>query len=161
MRKSRGVLRFPRMRVHEGNTLMSEPLFERSYRDHKSWFTAQAHDRYRIVVRFHGRGTIEGTKAFLAVMDESIAEFPEELPKSALLDVSDFRKTPLRSQILMGHWLLTKKHLVGHVALVGARAWERAIAKAVMKLARMNRIDFFKTEIAALQWLDGRQAGDR
>jgi|GEM_PF-3961271 len=140
---------------------MSEPLFQRSYRDHKTWFTAQAHDPCRIVVRFHGRGTVPGTHAFLAVIDEAITEFPDELPKSALLDVSDLKKTPLRSQIIMGHWLLTKKHLIGHVALVGARAWERAIAKAVMKLARMNRIDFFKTEDAAIRWLDGRESGAR
>lgn len=137
---------------------MSEPIFEREYRDHKTWFTAQAVDPYRIVVRFHGRGTVEGTQAFLRVIDEAIEAYPDELPKCALLDVSDLQKTPLRSQIIMGHWLLTKKHLIGHVALLGARRWERAIAKAVMKIARMNRIDFFKTEGAATQWLDTRGA---
>jgi hypothetical protein len=140
---------------------MTEPLFQRNYRDHKTWFTAEAHDPYRIVVRFYGRGTVPGTHAFLAVIDEAITEFPDALPKSALLDVSDLRKTPLRSQIIMGHWLLTKKQLIGHVALVGARAWERTIAKAVMKLARMNRIDFFKTEDAAIRWLDGRESKTR
>jgi hypothetical protein len=39
------------------------------------------------------------------------------------------------------------------VAIVGAKAWERRIAKAVMKIARFKRIDFFEGVDEALCWL--------
>jgi len=135
---------------------MTETIFERSYRDHKTWFTAKASDPFRIVIDFHGKGTVDGTRAFLQIMDEAMKEYPEDLPKSALLDVSDLQKTPIRSQAIMGKWLLQNKHLVGHVALVGAKRWERAVAKTVMKIARMKRIDFFDSQSAANRWLDAQ-----
>ena len=133
---------------------MEDTLFERNYRDHKSWFTASAKDPYRVVVYFHGKGTVEGTRAFLRIMDEAITEFPDELPKSALLDLSDLAHTPIRGQAMMGKWLLNNKHLIARVALIGAKRWERTVAKAVMKIARMKRIDFFDNHAQAHQWLD-------
>jgi len=117
------------------------------------WFTVTLDADRVLFVTIHGKGTMRGTKALLAMFDDIVALREDGEQVDAFFDLSGLTKTPLRAQASMAKWLIAHRDLVNRVALVGARAWERKIAQAVLKLARFDRAAFFKSHDEAARWL--------
>ena len=117
------------------------------------WFTVVVDSDHMLLVEIHGKGSMPGTRALLAMFDEiaSMREGDEIL--DVLMDLSGLTKTPLRAQAVMAKWLLANRSLVGRVGICGAKPWERRMAKAVLKLARFDRAALFKTRGEAARWL--------
>ena len=122
-------------------------LVDRDYND--------AHGRFRFVIleeslvalaRFRGKGTVAGTRAFADMLEESTRILPPGRKVRAIADLSELYKTPMRAQFILGKWLLTRRSICGRIAVVGAAAWERKLAAAVFKLARLSDIGFFATQ---------------
>ena len=110
-------------------------------------------------VTIRGKGTVKGTRALVAMFDEvaTLREGDETL--DVFMDLTALSKTPLRAQAILGKWLLKNHGLVRRIAMVGAKAWERKLAQAVLKVARFDRAAFFKGAMEAQRWLrPGRSA---
>ncbi len=117
------------------------------------WFTVVVDSDHVLYVKFQGKGTVPGTRELVAMFDEvaSLREPGETI--DVYMDLTGLSKTPLRAQAIMAKWLVINRSLVGRVALVGAKAWERKIAQAVLKVARFDRAAFFKGHVEGTAWL--------
>ena len=129
-------------------------LVDREYTD--------AAGRFRFVIleesllalaRFRGKGTVAGTRAFAEMLEESTQLLPPGRKVMAIADLSELYKTPMRAQFILGKWLLTRRSICGRIAVVGAAAWERKLATAVFKLARLSDIGFFATQGEAQRYM--------
>ncbi len=105
------------------------------------------------VSTFHGKGSMDGTRAYIQMLNEVVQLFPKEGKRPSLVDLSQFHGAPLRAQLSLGRWMLQHRDQLEKVAVVGARAWERKIAKAIMKISRFKRLEFFTEQASAIAWL--------
>lgn len=134
-------------------------LYDKRYEDPHGWFSFTIDPTFFTTVRFFGRGSMAGTHAFVAMLDDSLALNRETAPQvRSLVDMTHLSGTPLRAQFLIGKWLFGHKTHVERVAIFGARMWERKIAQAVMTIARMDCVAFFKTEDEARRFLDAAKS---
>lgn len=117
------------------------------------WFTVTLDADLVLFVTIDGKGTMKGTKAMIGMFNEIAALREEGEQVDAFFDLVGLTKTPLRAQAILAKWLIGHRDLVNRIALVGARAWERKIAQAVLKLARFDRAAFFKSHDEAARWL--------
>ena len=130
-------------------------LFETRYRDAVGWFHTVVDHRHRATTRFHGRGTMDGARAFVAALDDAVrAVGSSGHAFFGLVDLSDLEGTPLRAQLSIGKWLFGHKKHFARIAVFGGKAWEMNLAKAIMKIAGMDRVAFFATEATATAWLE-------
>ena len=90
------------------------------------------------------------------MLTEMHTHIPTGCTADAVLNCLDYGKTPLLSQIRIGKWLLQNKKKTGRIAIIGAQPLEEKIAKAIMKIASIDRIAFFPTQSAAVAWLGWR-----
>ena len=123
------------------------------------WFTVVVDSDQMLLVAIHGKGTMQGTRALVAMFDEIASAREGDESLDVLMDLSGLSKTPLRAQAVMGQWLLTNRTLVGRVAISGAKAWERRMAQAIFKLARFERAALFKSVEQAATWLRPERGG--
>lgn len=131
-----------------------EYLLDKSYRDKVSHFRfVLIKDSMVGVVRFHGKGTVPGTKAFVDLLEESLSVLPEGAKVKSIADLRDLHGTPIRSQFILGKWLFANKKHIDKVTIFGAAAWETKLAKAIFKIARMKNVHFFKNEDEATDCL--------
>lgn len=108
---------------------------------------------FQLQITLRGTGNTEGTAAFLHMLSEMYAKLPAAHAADTIIVCDNYRGTPLRAQFQIGSWLVRHKSQTGKVAIVGAQPWEARIGKAVMKIARMKSIAFFKQQDAALAWI--------
>ena len=109
-------------------------------------------EMYSLVV-FGGKGSIDGAKEFLKMADEAIAFFGPEYQTRITADLRKLNGAPIRSQFLLGKWLLKNKRYVERIAVFGGRRIEMTIARAVMKIGRMHHVGFFNDEASALRFI--------
>ena len=117
------------------------------------WFTVTVDSDHVLFVAIHGKGTMPGTRALVAMFDEIATKREGDETLDVFMDLTGLSKTPLRAQAIMGKWLLVNRGLVGRVAIFGAKTWERKMAQAIFKVARFNRASLFKTQAEAASWL--------
>lgn len=117
------------------------------------WFTVVLDADRVLYSTVAGKGTVKGTRALVAMYEEIVALREDGETVDAFMDLTQLSKTPLRAQIILGKWLLTRRALLGRLAVFGAKPWERKIAQAVLKVARFDRAAFFKTQAEAARWL--------
>lgn len=133
--------------------VLDEPRYSNRYESHQEHFTVLVEDSDLTVSTFHGQGSMAGARAYIQMLNEVVQFFPEDGQRPSLVDLSHFHGTPLRAQLSLGRWMLQHKHQLDKVAVVGARVWERKIAKAIMKISRFNRLEFFADQASARAWL--------
>lgn len=134
-------------------SLASTLLYDRAFEDGKVSISVQIDERYRTRIALKGRGTMEGVLAFLGMLDECIEELGTDHPVEALIDLLALDGAPIRAQVKIGRWLFAKRHLVKSVAVFGGKTWEMKVARAVMVIARIHNVGFFKEEPEAVRYL--------
>ena len=117
------------------------------------WFTVVLDADRVLHATIHGKGTVKGTRAIVAMFEEVAALRQGDEQVDGFMDLRGLSKTPLRAQAILAKWLITRRGAIHRVALFGARPWERKVAQAVLKLARFDRAAFFKTHDEAVAWL--------
>ena len=130
-----------------------ELLFRREYRDEGGRFDLELDPQYRIRLTFHGAGTMNGAHALVDMLDEVARVVPVGTVVNACIDLTELTKSPVRSQFLLGKWLIKHRNQLAHCAIFGARPWEKRLASAVMSIARFQRARFFDTGDEAADWL--------
>ena len=128
-------------------------LYENSYQDEKIAIEASMNSLYQMNFHFSGRGSSNGVVAFIDILTKMHEHIPNEENADALLNCLEYGRTPLLSQLQIGKWLLRNKKKTGRISIVGAKALEVKIAKAIMRIARIDRIAFFKNTADAYAWL--------
>lgn len=130
-------------------------IFERRFEDARGWFECYVDHRYWSVARFHGHGSMDGARAAVAALDDAVRVLGASgHPVYALADLSDLQGTPIRAQFTLGKWLFRHKRHFARIAIFGGRPWEMHLAKAIMTIARMDRVSFFDAEGPATAWLE-------
>ena len=140
-------------------TRESTLLYKEEYNSEKFSMQGSLDEEYHIDVRFQGKGTSEGTLAFITMLSKMYEEIPDNKMASAILDCSDYGKTPIRTQFSIGRWLLKNRAKTGLVAVVGAQRWEENIGKAIIKITGIKSISFFREKQAALDWMQRNVKG--
>ncbi|MBL4633002.1 MAG: STAS/SEC14 domain-containing protein [Kofleriaceae bacterium] len=129
-------------------------LFEKTWEGEGSRFRMSIDVNHYAVVRFHGKGSMAGTKAFVATLDEGHARLGDPNDVRAMLDLSCLHGVPLRAQLLLGKWLLANKEHFHCIAVFGGKTWEMNFARAVAKIARFKNIGFYDDEAPSLTYLN-------
>tara|TARA_R110002096_G_scaffold16898_12_gene58086 strand:- start:27360 stop:27782 length:423 start_codon:yes stop_codon:yes gene_type:complete len=129
-------------------------LYETTWEQGDDSFRMSLDENHCAMVRFHGKGSMAGTKAFIAALDEGQAVVGETNDVRAVIDLSDLSGVPLRAQVLLGKWLLANKHHFHSIAVFGGKAWEMNFARAVAKIARFKNIGFFADEDSSLRYIN-------
>jgi hypothetical protein len=124
-------------------------LFERHWAQGGARVDFHVDEQMYSLVVFSGKGSMDGAREFLKMADEAIGFFGPEYKTKITADLRSLRGAPLRSQVLLGKWLLKNKRYVERIAVFGGKRVEMAIAKAVMKIARMTHVGFFNDELSA------------
>ena len=106
------------------------------------------------LVVFSGKGSMDGAREFLNMADEAIAFFGPEYKTKITADLRKLNGAPIRSQFLLGKWLLKNKRYVERIAVFGGRRIEMTIARAVMKIGRMHHVGFFNDEHSARKFIN-------
>ncbi len=129
-----------------------EILFQREWRG-QGHITFTLDARYRSRTRMVGKGSMEGVRAYVAMLDEAVATFGRERTTTSLVDLTELRDPPLRAQLVLGKWLFTHRKQVERVAIFGGRPIEMKVAQAVVTMARLGGVGFFQDEASALGFL--------
>jgi hypothetical protein len=132
---------------------MSEYLFEREWQKRSERVVFRVDQEHRSFVYFYGKGSMEGTRMFLRFADEAIVELGDAYRTFSLVNLTQLDSAPLRAQFSLGKWLFSNKRYITKIAVFGGRPFEMKLARAVMKIARMREVDFFKTEASARAFL--------
>lgn len=98
---------------------------------------------YRAVVVFDGKGSMEGTRALIDLVDGIRDQLGHTTVISALVDMRKLDGAPLRAQFVLGKWLLMRKKQMSKIAVFGGKPFEMGIARAVMTIAGMGSKTFF------------------
>lgn len=128
-------------------------IFHESWSDARVRFTVDMDAAFQITVRFEGRGSMDGTHAFIALVDRCLAMEGARGRVRGLVDLSQLDGAPLRSQLVLGRWLLGCRDAFDRLAIAGGGRFERGLAKAVTSMARMENVGFFDTASEASGWL--------
>lgn len=130
-----------------------EILFERQWRATGISIRFHVDKDMRSFAVFEGKGSMESARQFLKMCDDAIVHFGAAYETRSLIDLRSLRGAPLRSQFLLGKWLLKNKRYIAKIAVFGGNKWEMTLARAVMKIARMKHVGFFNDESAARSFL--------
>lgn len=114
-------------------------------------------DSYRGLARMIGKGTMEGARMYVSILDEAKAFVGTEAKTRGIVDLRELYGAPFRAQFLLGRWLLRNKESFDRLAVFGGRPFEMKIARAIAKIARMDRIGFFDREQEALDYLEWKE----
>lgn len=128
--------------------------FDQTYDDGRGHtITVQTDAEHRTFARLKGKGTIEGTRAFIRMLDDNVRQMGHLGQTRALVSLAGLYSSPVRAQLMLGKWLFANKRVVASLAIYGGAAWEMKLARAVMKIARMKQVGFFDTEALARRYL--------
>jgi len=108
---------------------------------------------HRACVYFDGKGSLDGAKALIDLVDRVRDEVGHDKVFAAIVDMRDLSGAPLRAQFVIGKWLFARKRQIAKIAVFGGRPFEMKVAQAVMTVARMKNASFFKTLGQAIAWL--------
>jgi hypothetical protein len=133
---------------------VSEPLYEKSYRDEKVHYTLTVDQNRHGEVAFIGKSTIPGTEAFIA-MAEELGDVVGDEKLVLIVDLSKMDGAPLRAQMMLGKWLMKNKDRFERIAVFGGKPSEMNLARGIMKIARMDRVGFFNSRDEVDGWLRG------
>lgn len=125
-------------------------------------FTIVITAAYEGVIRTHGKGTMDGSRAVIAAMNDALERIGTDHQLTGLVDLGELSGSPMRAQFMLGKWLLGHRKIFGQVVIFGGKAWERKLAKAIIAIARLGQnVTFLETEDEALAKLGWEQAPDR
>ena len=130
-------------------------LYENAYSEPDNGVSVRlvlVESQYRLSVRFYGKGSMSGAKAFVRMLDEVLLICPEGARIDSLLDTRDLDTAPVRSQLILAKWMIQNRNVVDRIAMLGAKPMIRRLATAVLKAARFNAVRFARTPEEAASW---------
>ena len=121
---------------------------QEEYRDKHVSFTLSLSGDSRLSAVFTGKGSNPGTRRFIELVEKGIGIVGEGNLR-VLMDMQQLGSVPIRSQMMMGKWLLSVKSRIGKVAVVGGGSLARTLSKS----AGMEQVRFFEQRNEAVGWL--------
>ncbi len=151
-----------------GGSLASEPftapadaaLIRREWTDGIQTIHMDVDAMLRSVMVFDGKGTMDGARAVITLADSVRAELGPGKILAALVDMRRLDGAPLRSQFVLGKWLLSTRKTIDKVAMFGGSPFDMGLARAVMTIAGMGKKAHFgqrrEDALAFLGWPNER-----
>lgn len=130
-------------------------LYEKSYDEPTNGVQvrlSEVDEQYQVQIRFYGKGTMTGARAFLTMLDEMVALSPTGARADTVLDTRELDSAPLRSQLILTKWMIQNRHFVDRIAMLGAKPMVRRLASAVLRAARFDSLRFARTPEEAAAW---------
>ena len=101
-----------------------------------------------------GKGSVAGTRAAIVMFEEVKALLGADVRTVTLVDIRGLYDAPIRSQLILGKWLLKNKAQLKRLAVFGGHAWEMKLARALSKMAGLASVTgFFQREAEARAYL--------
>ena len=130
-------------------------LIEREWKETNQVIHITVDTDYRTVVVFDGRGSMDGARALIKLVDDIRDEVGHHVQISSLVDMRRLDGAPLRAQFLIGKWLLSRKKQIQKVAVFGGKPFEMGLARAIMTIAGMSNKAWFGNLLAdAVRFLE-------
>lgn len=120
-----------------------------------SRFTLTLNDSLLLHIVLAGKGTAHGVEILLGHLEEMEQTLAPDERIDALIDLTALNGAPLRAQLRLGKWLLARRERANRIAIFGGKPIEIAVARAVMKIARMHHVSFSAHESEARAFLGG------
>ena len=147
----------------DGGAATPRWLVERTWRETNQLIHITVDAAHRTVVVFDGKGSMDGAKALIQLVDEIRDQVGHHILISAMVDMRRLDGAPLRAQFLIGKWLLSRKMHIQKVAVFGGKPFEMGLARAVMTIAGMGSKAWFGNTVsearAFLEWPVERHPG--
>ena len=132
-----------------------ELIFEARQETADAWYSLSVRADYRCFLVLSGKGTMEGARAIVEMLDRAEIELGDDIPLIlGAIDLSLLRGGPLRAQSVLGRWLLGHRHKFKRIAIFEGRPFEMKLGRLTMKVARFHKVGFFDRRDDALRWLD-------
>lgn len=131
----------------------AEIRISRSHDSGESRYTLVLYESLLLHVTLGGKGTMAGVERLLAAMEEMEQCLRPGEKVNALIDLKALDGAPLRAQLRLGKWLLARRERAARIAIFGGKPVEIAVARAVMKIARMHHVCFSAHESEARAFL--------
>lgn len=128
-------------------------LFHRELRDGNSGYDLRLCEGWEVYLTLRGKGSVENAAKPLASLDELDRTFADSPPVACAIDLSSAENAPLRVQLMLGQWLLKKRHRIHKMAVFGGPPLPMKIARAVCTIARMEQVAFLDSRGEALGFL--------
>lgn len=125
----------------------------------KGWYRFAGHDDGVCDIEF-GPGTVEAAKALTACYAVWKSKMPAQIPVRLVCDVAAVDRAPLRVRLIVGRWLFGERGRISRLAVSGAGLFQQSIVAAVLKIARIERIQFFMQRDDAVDWIAAPEEGE-
>jgi len=129
-------------------------IYEREQQTGNSRMELRLTEDWRMDLKISGEGSVEGTHRLLEALEEALDAYPEAPPLDSAVDLSELRKSPLRAQFIMGKWLMGRRGRVGRLAVYEGQPLEMKLARAITRLARLDKVGFYEHRDDAMRWLE-------
>lgn len=100
------------------------------------WLTVD--DEHRALMVVSGRGTTEGARMLIDMVDQMQAELGHEIRVTVLADMRAVRGAPLRAQSLLLKRFITGRHQLAKAAFVVTNPFEVGVGRALLGLTGMG-----------------------
>lgn len=100
------------------------------------WLTVD--DAHRAVVVLSGRGTTEGARLFIEMVDQMQAELGYDILITVLADLRAVRGAPLRAQSMLLRHLISGRRQIEKGAFIVTNPFELGVGRALLGLAGMG-----------------------
>lgn len=153
------MTRHPRPGVDHPHRIICERTHED--RTERVWLTVD--EAHRALVVLSGRGTTEGAKVLIDMIDDMQSELGRDVTVTVLGDMRAVRGAPLRAQALLLRRLLAGRGQLGKAAFVITNPLEASVGRAILTMAGMGSQALLCRQVPEavrfLGWPDSRYSG--
>lgn len=128
--------------------------FHRAHQSERGSFEIILTENWDLSMTLKGVGTVETFRILIDALEELHQTYLDSPKIRAGVDLTGGENAPLRAQIMLGKWLLSRRDRVGRLAVFGGPPIPMKIARAVCALAGMRDAEFFKTREEGIRFLN-------
>lgn len=129
--------------------------FERTHQSERGSYEIILTEQWDLRMTLRGVGTVDSFRHLIDTLEEIYQTYPNTPKIRAGVDLTGGENAPLRAQMMLGKWLLSRRHRVGKLAVFGGPPLPMKIARAVCSIAGMKEAAFFRTCEDGLRYLNG------
>lgn len=129
-------------------------LIQRAHQTEIGSFDIILTEDWDLSMTLRGVGTVDSFRRLIDALEEVHTSYPDSPKIRAGVDLTGGENAPLRAQMMLGKWLLSRRGRVGRLAVFGGPPLPMKIARAVCSIAGMKEAEFFRTREEGLRYLN-------
>jgi hypothetical protein len=135
------------------NFAVGSVMFHRTHTSESAGYDLRLCEGWQIALRMWGHGSVDHVHRLVDDLNELDRTYPSSPLVTVAVDLSGAVHAPLRVQLILGRWLVQKRHRVGKMAVFGGPPLPMKIARAVCAIARLHKVAFVDAHDDAVRFL--------